>query len=111
MHAPLLRRLVKYGHGFNPLGVPSDTDMKALTSGLKAAGRSLSDIELVGGINGKFETPNSLLDLDRVLEPLPAKVEAGFETICFKPSMYINDAKEMGAFCRSLIKKGDALLS
>ncbi|MTB14777.1 MAG: TIGR03619 family F420-dependent LLM class oxidoreductase, partial [Actinobacteria bacterium] len=71
MHAPLLRRLVKYGHGFNPLGVPSDTDMKALTSGLKAAGRSLSDIELVGGINGNFETPNSLLDLDRVLEPLP----------------------------------------
>ncbi|CAB5052084.1 unannotated protein [freshwater metagenome] len=111
MHAPLLRRLVKYGHGFNPLGLPSDADMEALMSGLRAAGRSLSDIELVGGINGNFETPNSLLDLDRVLEPLPAKVEAGFGTICFKPSMYIDDAKEMGAFCRSLIKKSDALLS
>ncbi|MEI7549713.1 MAG: TIGR03619 family F420-dependent LLM class oxidoreductase [Actinomycetes bacterium] len=111
MHAPLLRRLVKYGHGFNPLGVPSATDMESLKSGLKAAGRSLSDIELVGGINGKFATPNSLLDLDRVLEPLPAKVEAGFGTICFKPSMYIDDAKEMGAFCRSLIKKSDALLN
>jgi len=110
MHAPLLRRLVKYGHGFNPLGVPSSADMDALQSGLEEAGRSLSDIELVGGINGKFETPDSLLDLDQVLEPLPAKVAAGFETICFKPSMYIDDAKQMGAFCRSLIKKSDALL-
>ena len=103
--------MIFIGHGFNPLGLPSDADMEALMSGLRAAGRSLSDIELVGGINGNFETPNSLLDLDRVLEPLPAKVEAGFGTICFKPSMYIDDAKEMGAFCRSLIKKSDALLS
>jgi len=111
MHAPLLRRLVKYGHGFNPLGVPSAADMDALQSGLTEAGRLLADIELVGGINGKFETPDSLLDLDQVLEPLPAKVAAGFKTICFKPSMYIDDVREMGAFCRSLVKKSDALLS
>ena len=109
MHAPILRRLVRYGHGFSPLGTPTPDDMRMLTAGLQAAGRSIDELELVGGIRGRFPDAVGPADLDEALESLPDQVEAGFTTICFKPSMYIDDAREIGAFCRTLVRKVEAL--
>lgn len=109
MHAPILRRLVRYGHGFSPLGTPTPDDMRMLTAGLQAAGRSIDELELVGGIRGRFPDAVGTANLDEALESLPGQVEAGFTTICFKPSMYIDDAREIGAFCRTLVRKVEAL--
>src|SRR5689334_2509292 len=39
MHPPLLRRIVRYGHGFHPFGAPSDTDLELLRTALSEAGR------------------------------------------------------------------------
>ena len=36
MHQRLLRRLVEYGSGFNPLGTPSDDDLESLRSAMAA---------------------------------------------------------------------------
>jgi alkanesulfonate monooxygenase SsuD/methylene tetrahydromethanopterin reductase-like flavin-dependent oxidoreductase (luciferase family) len=109
VHGPLLRRLVRYGHGFSPLGTPSGEDLELLARGLAEVGRDLADLEMVGGIRGRFPDSVGPADLDEALESLPAQVAAGFTTICFKPSMYIDDARDLGAFCRTLVRKVDAL--
>jgi len=111
MHLPLLRRLVRYGHGFSPLGTPSEQDLGMLATGLQEAGRKLADLELVGGIRGRFPDSVGPADLDEALASLPDQVTAGFTTICFKPSMYVDDARDLGAFCRTLVRKVDALSS
>ena len=41
VHPRLLRRIVRYAHGFHPLGQPSEEDMRLLRDGLAAAGRDL----------------------------------------------------------------------
>ncbi len=111
MHGPLLRRLVRYGHGFSPLGTPTAEDLGMLSDGLAGAGRSMDELEMIGGIRGRFPDPNSAADLDEALESLPAQVEAGFTTICFKPSMYIDDARELPGFLDTLVRKVEALTS
>ena len=109
MHPPLLRRLVRYGHGFSPLGTPSEEDLAMLSDGLAAAGRSFDELEMIGGIRGRFPDGTGAADLDEALEALPAQLEAGFGTICFKPSMYIDDASELPAFLATLTRKVEAL--
>ena len=111
MHGALLRRLVSYGHGFSPLGTPSAEDMDLLRKGMAEAGRDVAELEMVGGIRGRFPDSSSAADLDEALEALPAQVEAGFTTICFKPSMYIDDARELPSFCRTLVRKVEGLTS
>jgi len=102
MHPALLRRIVRWGRGFNPLGVPSSADLAALRDGLRAAGRDPAEVEMVGGIRGRFPGPDAVADLDEALGELPGQLAAGFGTICFKPSMYLDDAGQAGAFFRRL---------
>jgi len=105
MHPALLRRVVRWGSGFNPLGTPSAEDLAALRDGLVAAGRAPEDIEMIGGIRGRFPGPNAVADLDEALASLSGQFAAGFGTICFKPSMYIDDARDVGALCRRLVRR------
>lgn len=102
MHPALLRRLVRWGSGFNPLGTPSPGDLAALAAGLRAAGRDPAGLEMVGGIRGRFPDASSPADLDDALQALPGQLAAGFTTVCFKPSMYLDDPRQVGAFCRRL---------
>ncbi len=105
MHPALLRRLVRWGSGFNPLGSPPAADLELLRSGLISAGRDPGSVEMIGGIRGRFAGPDAVADLDEALASLPGQLAAGFGTICFKPSMYIDDAREVGALCRRLAKQ------
>jgi len=105
MHPALLRRLVRWGSGFNPLGRPSAQDLAALRDGLIVAGRDPADMEMIGGIQGRFTAPDAVADLEEALTALPGQFAAGFGTICFKPSMYIDDAREVGALCRLLVRR------
>jgi alkanesulfonate monooxygenase SsuD/methylene tetrahydromethanopterin reductase-like flavin-dependent oxidoreductase (luciferase family) len=102
MHPALLRRIVRWGCGFNPLGPPSAADIIVLRDALRAAGRDPAEVEMVGGLRGRFAGPDAVADLEEALRDLPGQLAAGFGTICFKPSMYIDDAREAGAFCRRL---------
>ncbi len=109
MHPPLVRRLARYGHGLNPFGPLTDADLAMLATGMREHGRDLAELELVGGIRATFHGSDDLGDLDVALESLPEQLERGFTTICFKPSMFIGDAADLGELCRLLVEKADRI--
>src|SRR5215207_4645366 len=64
LHDRLLRRLVAYGHGFNPLGRASDADLARLAGAMAKAGRDVADLEMVGGTRGAFPDASRPAPLD-----------------------------------------------
>jgi len=109
VHERLLRRLVEYGSGFNPLGTPSDEDLERLGSAMVAAGRDPAELEMVGGTRGRFADADGVADLGEALASIPTQLERGFTTICIKPSQFIDDPNEIGPFCRDVVQRVDAL--
>jgi len=99
----IVRRLVEYGHGFHPFGQPTAEELRPLRDALAAAGRDFTELEVVGGIRGRFPDPNSPADLAEAMEAIPAQLEAGYTTICFKPSQYTDDPAQVGRLCRQLV--------
>lgn len=109
LHDRLLRRVVTYAQGFHPLGQPSDEELERLRAAMAAAGRDLAELELVGGLRGTFSGPDTTADLEQALEAVPAQVARGFRTICFKPSQYTDDPRQIGALCREVVTRVEAL--
>ena len=66
LHDVLIDRIVRYGHGFHPFGTPTADELTRLTAAMTAAGRSMDELELIGGIRGRFTNP----ELRRLLEGL-----------------------------------------
>ncbi|HEY2965907.1 MAG TPA: TIGR03619 family F420-dependent LLM class oxidoreductase [Actinomycetota bacterium] len=110
MHERLLRRLVGFGSGFNPLGSPSDEDLDRLRAGMAEAGRDIGELEMVGGTRGRFAGPNGVADLGEALASIPPQLQRGFTTICIKPSQFVDDPNRIGAFCREVVERVEALL-
>jgi probable F420-dependent oxidoreductase len=111
MHERLLRRVVEFGSGFNPLGSPSDEDLERLRSGMAAVGRDIAELEMVGGTRGSFAGPDGVADLGEALASIPPQLDRGFTTICIKPSQFIDDPQQIGPFCREVVERVDALVS
>jgi probable F420-dependent oxidoreductase len=101
----IVRRLVAYGHGFHPFGQPSEADMEPLRAALAEVGRDIGELEVVGGIRPRFPDDRSPGDIDEAAEAIPAQLEAGYTTICFKPSQYTDDPSEVGPLCRRLVDR------
>jgi probable F420-dependent oxidoreductase len=99
----IIRRLVAYGHGLHPFGQPTADELRPLTEALAAAGRDLSELEIVGGIRGRFDSGDGVADLDEAAAAIPAQLAAGYTTICFKPSQFTDDPAQVGALCRRLV--------
>jgi probable F420-dependent oxidoreductase len=111
LHDRLLWRLVIYGSGFNPLGVPSDEDLERLRGAMVLAGRDPATLEMVGGTRGRFVGSKGVADLEEALASIPAQLERGFTTICIKPSQFIDEPAEVGSFCRDVVRRVSALAS
>lgn len=109
VHPRLIRRLVRYGSGFNPLGHPDEAGLARLKEALREAGRDPADLEYVGGIRGKFPGPDQPANLDRALADVPAQLARGFTTICVKPSQFIDDQTKIPEFCEALVTKATHL--
>ncbi|MEU4164719.1 TIGR03619 family F420-dependent LLM class oxidoreductase [Actinoplanes sp. NPDC026670] len=109
MHPPLLRRLVRYGAGLNPFGPLTDADLTTVRTAFADAGRDPDTLELIGGIRATFHGNDDVGDLDTALLDLPRQLDQGFTTICFKPSMFLDDPALIGPFCRTLRRKVEAL--
>jgi probable F420-dependent oxidoreductase len=109
VHDRLLRRLLAYGSGFNPLGSPTDEDLERLRRAMAEAGRDLSELEMVGGTRGRFPDATSTADLVEALASIPAQLERGFTTICIKPSQFIDGPAEIGTFCRDVVERVAAM--
>jgi probable F420-dependent oxidoreductase len=110
LHPALLRRLVRHGHGFNPLGRPQPAELETLRTAMTAAGRDLSELEMVGGIRGTFPAPDRVAELGPAVETIGEQWAQGFTTICVKPSMFIDDPRELPRFCRQVVREADRLV-
>lgn len=109
LHDRLLRRLVAYGQGFNPLGPVEPADLQRLAAAMAEAGRDPSELELVGGTRGTFPDATSIADLEQALESIPAQLARGFTTICIKPSQFTDDPSQLGPWCRDVVARVAAL--
>jgi alkanesulfonate monooxygenase SsuD/methylene tetrahydromethanopterin reductase-like flavin-dependent oxidoreductase (luciferase family) len=103
LHGALIDRLVRYGSGFHPFGTPTPGELDRLADAMRAAGRSIDDLELIGGIRGRFTTADDVADLDEALVPVPSLVAAGYRSVCFKPSMFTDDVADVPAVCRRVV--------
>ena len=103
LHPAIARRIAAYGSGFHPFGTPSDADLEALAQTMSAAGRDAAELELVGGIRGRFPGPDAVADLDEALRAVPGQIARGFTSICFKPSMFTDDVAVVGDVCRRVV--------
>jgi len=110
LHDRLIRRLVRYGSGFNPLGAARPGELERLAFAMTEAGRDIGELELLGGTRGSFADATSVADLDRALSSIPDQVARGFTTICIKPSQFIDDRSQVGAFCRDVVRRVAALV-
>jgi hypothetical protein len=77
---------------------------------MAAAGRSLDELELVGGTRGRFPDASGVADLDEALAAIPAQVERGFTTICVKPSQFTDDPAEIPSLLRRIVDRTAALV-
>jgi probable F420-dependent oxidoreductase len=105
LHAALLRRLIRYGHGFHPFGSPTPAELEQLRAALTAAGRNPAELEMIGGIRGTFADETGTADLAQAAEAIPPQLAAGYTSICFKPSMFTDDLAEVGPLCRDLVAR------
>jgi probable F420-dependent oxidoreductase len=104
LSAPIIRRLATYGHGFHPFGSPTPEELERLRAALEARGRSLDEIEMVGGIRGTFAGTDDVADLASACASIPRQLAQGYTSICFKPSMFTDDAAAVGDLCRDLVR-------
>lgn len=105
VHPRLLRRIVRYAHGFHPLGQPSDVDLEKLAAGLAEHGRRLDELELVGGLRPVFPDDSSPSPLEPALAQLPGLLERGFTTVCIKPSQYVDDIDRYPDWCAEVVER------
>ncbi|MHB8505512.1 MAG: TIGR03619 family F420-dependent LLM class oxidoreductase [Acidimicrobiales bacterium] len=105
LHDALLRRLVRWGDGFNPLGPPTDDELARLRSALASADRDPDSYEYVGGTRGRFPGPNATADIDEALAAVPAQRARGFGTICIKPSQFVDDLADFERWCAMVMDK------
>lgn len=109
MHAPLARRIARYGSGLNPFGPLDDDDLALLQDVMREHGRDVGELELVGGIRGRFRGTDDVASLDEALEDLPRQLAQGFRTICFKPAMFVESADQVPDLCHELVTRAGAL--
>jgi probable F420-dependent oxidoreductase len=104
MHAALIRRMVRYGSGFHPFGVPTDDDLSMLADGMRQAGRDPSELELVGGTRASFDGPDSVADVERAMADIPDQLARGYTTFCMKPSQYTDDPGQVAEICARMVE-------
>lgn len=109
MHEAMVRRIVRYGHAFNPLGKVTPEHMQTLKTAMAAAGRDIADLEMIGGTRAVFPDDDSCADLAQALEPIPEQMAQGFTTFCVKPSQFTDDPNGVGAFCRGVMRRVELL--
>lgn len=103
MHPALLRRLVSHGAGFHPFGTPTAEDLQTLADALEAAGRSLDELELIGGTRARFQGADDCADLTEALADIPEQVAAGYTTFCIKPSQHTNEPTMVGPLIEQMV--------
>jgi hypothetical protein len=71
----------------------------------------MDELEMVGGTRGAFPDAVGVADLGEALATIPAQVQAGFTSICVKPSQFTDDPATVGAVCRDIVARVSASTS
>jgi probable F420-dependent oxidoreductase len=104
MHSALIRRMVRYGSGFHPFGVPTDDDLAMLAEGMRQAGRDPDELELVGGTRATFDGPDCVADVEQAMADIPDQIARGYTTFCMKPSQYTDDPAQVAEICARMVE-------
>jgi len=105
LHERLVRRLVRYGKGFNPLGRPQPEELERLRAEMAAAGRDMAELEMVGGTRATFRDATGVADLEEALATIPDQVEQGFTSFCVKPSQFTDDPLQVPRLCEEIVTR------
>lgn len=108
-HGAVVDRLVRYGHGFHPLGRPTAQDLRTVSSAMTSAGRDVAELEMVGGVSVRFPDDRSCADIGESMDSIPEQLDQGFTTFCVKPSMFIDEVSDLEAFCRDVVRRAEAM--
>jgi len=81
----------------------SDQFPTPVVVGQKRHERLRAELELVGGIRGRFSGATDVADLDEALADVPHLIDRGFTSICFKPSMFTDDRDAVPDICRRVV--------
>lgn len=111
LHGAIVDRLARYGSGYHPLGRVTEDDVAELREALARAGRSIDELELVGGTRVTFPSDDAVAPLPEALEEIPRQMALGFTTFVVKPSIFIDDPSQHADFCREVIRRVEALTS
>lgn len=103
MHPALIRRIVRYGHGFHPFGTPTDDDLAQLAAGMQNAGRDIGELELVGGTRATFARSDDVADVEASMADFAQQIARGYTTFCMKPSQYTDRLDEVPEICRRMV--------
>ncbi len=103
MHDHLLRRLVRYGDGFHPFGSPSEEDLARLADGMAAAGRSVDELEKIGGTRARFTGAHDVAGVGQSMTTFPEQLAAGYTTFCMKPSQHTDNVSDLAVICRQMV--------
>ena len=109
MHDKLVRRLVRFGAGWNPDGRAPVEHVEKLRAALAEAGRDFAELELVGSTRVTFPGPDRVADLGEALATIPQQLAEGYTTFCIKPSQFIDDRAQLPGFCQEVIRRVEAL--
>ena len=93
----------------NAAAVAAEGLLDALAAAMRAAGREMGELELVGGTRAVFPDSHSVADLGAALASIPEQMAQGFSTFCLKPSQFTDDAGALGALLREVIARVGAL--
>jgi probable F420-dependent oxidoreductase len=109
MHDKLVRRLVRFGAGWNPDGRAPAEHVEKLRAALAEAGRDFAELELVGSTRVSFPGPDRVADLGEALAGIPQQLAEGYTTFCIKPSQFVDDRAQLPSFCLEVIRRVEAL--
>lgn len=104
VHDAVVRRLVRFGSGFNPLGRPSAEEILRLHEALRAEGHDPNELEMVGGIRGTFINSTDVAPLNDALLSVREQLASGYSTICFKPSMFTDEQSDVIDISRRVVE-------
>jgi hypothetical protein len=83
--------------------------MRVIDEAMTAAGRDVADLELIGGVRVEFLDDHSCADIGKAMDSIPEQLAKGFTTFCVKPSMFIDDADELPAFCADVMRRASQM--
>jgi len=79
------------------------TGIGAATARRLAAGRSMAELEMIGGTRARFTGTDDVAGLDDAMRDFPDQVAAGYSTFCMKPSQHTDDVGEVEGLCRRMV--------